>query len=220
MSGSQRRVTPCRRFDAVVVGEYERAFFGQQLAWLAPVLRRQGIQLWLPETYGPVGFDSSRQLAVLDLLGVRSLGEVSRARFRTMAAMQVQAEVQGRHVGGRPPYGYRLVDAGPHPNRCMRGGQAAAPPRSRSGHRTVRAVDLRAAVGRAQRGRYRAGVERAWGAVSVEGGSRSQPASKGPLAPLPEPITEPITEPDRIAHLNIHRRDRLGGVLHEYKHAA
>jgi len=41
-------------------------------------------------------------------------------------------------------------------------------------------------------------------------------ANARPLAPLPEPITEP----DRIAHLNIHRRDRLGGVLHEYEHAA
>jgi hypothetical protein len=36
-----------------------------------------------------------------------------------------------------------------------------------------------------------------------------------PLAPLPEPITDP----DRIAHLNIYRRDRLGGILHEYEHA-
>jgi transposase InsO family protein len=37
-----------------------------------------------------------------------------------------------------------------------------------------------------------------------------------PLAPLPEPITDP----DRLDHLNIHRRDRLGGTLHEYEHAA
>ncbi len=37
-----------------------------------------------------------------------------------------------------------------------------------------------------------------------------------PLAPLPEPTTDP----DRLAHLNIHRHDRLGGALHEYEHAA
>jgi putative transposase len=37
-----------------------------------------------------------------------------------------------------------------------------------------------------------------------------------PLAPLPEPTTEP----DRLAHLHIHRHDRLGGVLHKYRHAA
>jgi transposase InsO family protein len=41
-------------------------------------------------------------------------------------------------------------------------------------------------------------------------------ANARPLAPLPEPITNP----DRLAHLNIHRRDRLGGILHEYEHAA
>jgi hypothetical protein len=25
---------------------------------------------------------------------------------------------QGRYLGGRPPYGYRLADAGPHPNKA------------------------------------------------------------------------------------------------------
>jgi hypothetical protein len=30
--------------------------------------------------------------------------------------MKAQAHDQGRHLGGRPLYGYRLVDAGPHPN--------------------------------------------------------------------------------------------------------
>ncbi|MEV1172657.1 integrase core domain-containing protein [Nonomuraea sp. NPDC049784] len=38
-------------------------------------------------------------------------------------------------------------------------------------------------------------------------------------APL-RPIPDPITDPERITYLNILRRDRLGGVLHEYSHAA
>ncbi len=37
-----------------------------------------------------------------------------------------------------------------------------------------------------------------------------------PLRPLPEPITDP----ERITHLDVRRRDRLGGTLHEYRHAA
>ena len=37
-----------------------------------------------------------------------------------------------------------------------------------------------------------------------------------PLVPLPEPIADPHL----LARLNIHRRDRLGGILHEYEHAA
>ncbi|MET7966325.1 GNAT family N-acetyltransferase [Micromonospora sp. NPDC005305] len=41
-------------------------------------------------------------------------------------------------------------------------------------------------------------------------------ANARPLAPLPDPITDS----DRLAHLHIHRRDRLGGILHEYEHAA
>ena len=30
----------------------------------------------------------------------------------------------------------------------------------------------------------------------------------------------PIADPDEMAHLNVRRRDRLGGILHEYEHAA
>ncbi|GCB51512.1 integrase core domain-containing protein [Streptomyces sp. NL15-2K] len=41
-------------------------------------------------------------------------------------------------------------------------------------------------------------------------------ADARPLHPLPPPITDP----DAIAHLDIRRRDRLGGTLHEYQHAA
>jgi hypothetical protein len=41
-------------------------------------------------------------------------------------------------------------------------------------------------------------------------------ANARPLYPLPTPIADP----HKIAHLNIRRRDRLGGILHEYQHAA
>jgi transposase InsO family protein len=41
-------------------------------------------------------------------------------------------------------------------------------------------------------------------------------ANARPLAPLPEPITDP----DQLTRLSIHRRDRLGGILREYEHAA
>ncbi|WP_323373838.1 integrase core domain-containing protein [Plantactinospora alkalitolerans] len=41
-------------------------------------------------------------------------------------------------------------------------------------------------------------------------------ANVRPLTPLPEPITDP----HRLDRLNIRRRDRLGGILHEYEHAA
>jgi putative transposase len=41
-------------------------------------------------------------------------------------------------------------------------------------------------------------------------------ANSRPLHPLPEPITDSAT----ITHLHIRRHDRLGGVLHEYEHAA
>ncbi len=41
-------------------------------------------------------------------------------------------------------------------------------------------------------------------------------ANARPLQSLPEPITDP----DRLTRLNIHRQDRLAGILHEYEHAA
>ncbi|TQS21370.1 integrase core domain-containing protein [Microbispora sp. KK1-11] len=41
----------------------------------------------------------------------------------------------------------------------------------------------------------------------------------GQAAPL-RIVPDPITDPGRIAALDIRRGDRLGGVLHEYSHAA
>nr|BFE74830.1 hypothetical protein GCM10020092_081310 [Actinoplanes digitatis] len=73
--------------------------------------------MWLPEFDGPVDLDDPSHRALFMLLGHQSEREVLRARRRTIRAMCTQAREQGRHLGGLPPYGYRLVDAGPHPNR-------------------------------------------------------------------------------------------------------
>lgn len=108
---------PDRGFEAIVVGEYERAFYGDQLTAMAPIFQQHRVQLWLPEVDGPVNLDDPAHMALMRLLGVQSKREVLRARFRVLAAMRAHADMQGRHLGGRPPYGYQLGDAGPHPNR-------------------------------------------------------------------------------------------------------
>ncbi|WP_167500859.1 integrase core domain-containing protein [Streptomyces malaysiensis] len=41
-------------------------------------------------------------------------------------------------------------------------------------------------------------------------------ANARPLHPLPTPINDP----DKLSRLDIHRHDHLGGILHEYQHAA
>jgi len=51
-------------------------------------------------------------------LGLSSKREITRTRIRVRTAMATQTREQGRYLGGRPPYGYRLGDAGPHPNKA------------------------------------------------------------------------------------------------------
>jgi site-specific DNA recombinase len=78
-----------------------------------------GLRLWLPEAQGPVDLDEPDHRALLMMLGHQSQREVLRTRFRVRTAMAAQVREQGRHQGGRPPYGYQLVDAGPHPNQIQ-----------------------------------------------------------------------------------------------------
>ena len=106
-----------RGFDAVVVGEYERAFHGSQYALMTPLFEHYGVQLWTPEAGGRVNFAAEGDEQLMLSLGVQSKREITRTRIRVRTAMAAQAREQGRYLGGRPPFGYRLADAGPHPNR-------------------------------------------------------------------------------------------------------
>jgi site-specific DNA recombinase len=136
-------------FDAIVVGEYERAFCGDQYAAMAPLFAHYGIHLWTPEAGGRVDFQAEAQEQLMLALGFQSKREITRTKIRVRTAMAAQAREQGRYLGGRPPYGYRLGDAGPHPEQGARGvGAAGAPAGARPAHRAHRQVDVHPAAGR------------------------------------------------------------------------
>lgn len=121
---------PGRGFEGVVIGEPQRAFYGNQFSLTFPVFTHYGVQLWVPEVGGPVDPGSEAHDLVMTLFGGMSKGERSRIQIRTRAAMVDLASRTDRFLGGRPPFGYRLADAGPHPNP----GRAAAGQRA---HRLV-----------------------------------------------------------------------------------
>jgi site-specific DNA recombinase len=109
---------PGRGWDAVVIGEYERAFYGSQYAAMAPLFEHYGVQLWMPETGGRVDYASEHDEKTMTVLGLSSKREITRTSIRVRTAMAAQTREQGRYLGGRPPYGCQLADAGPHPNKA------------------------------------------------------------------------------------------------------
>jgi hypothetical protein len=52
----------------------------------------------------------------MSVFGGMSKGARNRIQVRVRSAVAAQGEIEGRFLGGRPPYGYMLVDAGPHPD--------------------------------------------------------------------------------------------------------
>ncbi|WP_092546296.1 recombinase family protein [Actinoplanes derwentensis] len=105
-----------RDFEAVVIGEPQRAFYGSQFGMTFPVFVHYGVGLWVPEVGGAIDPGSDAHDLVMALYGGMSKGERNRIKIRVHSAMKAQTELEGRYLGGRPPYGYRLADAGPHPN--------------------------------------------------------------------------------------------------------
>ncbi len=108
---------PNRGWSGIVVGEPQRAFgdTGQVQTVLAQ-LGHYGVQLWVPELGGPVDPASEIHDIILSLFSGLSRAERNRLRVRVRTAMRAMAP-EGRYLGGRPPYGYRLVRTGrPHPN--------------------------------------------------------------------------------------------------------
>jgi site-specific DNA recombinase len=91
---------------------------------MAPLFEHYGIQLWMPEVGGRVDWHTEDHEQTMLALALSSKREITRTRFRVRTAMATQTPEQGRYLGGRPPYGYRLGDAGPHPNKAAWGRRA------------------------------------------------------------------------------------------------
>jgi site-specific DNA recombinase len=106
---------PHRGWDALVIAEPQRAFSGTQFEGILLQFAHYGVGLWVPELGGPVDIDNDGHYMALSNYGTMSRAERNRTRLRVANAMRAHAQA-GRWLGGRPPYGYLIVDAGPHPN--------------------------------------------------------------------------------------------------------
>ena len=52
---------PDRGWDAIVIGEYERAFYASQYASITPLFEHYGVSLWMPEVGGQVDWHAEDQ---------------------------------------------------------------------------------------------------------------------------------------------------------------
>ncbi|MCM6779077.1 recombinase family protein, partial [Nocardia sp. CDC159] len=107
---------PERTWTAIVVGEGQRCWYGNQFSLVAPRLTAYGIEIWIPELGGRYDPHNTAHNMMMSMLGGMSQSERQHVQQRTRAAMDVQVLNEGRHQGGRPPYGYTVVDGPPHPN--------------------------------------------------------------------------------------------------------
>ena len=129
---------PERGWDAVVIGEYERAFYGSQYGSMAPLFEHYGVSLWMPEVGGRVDWHAEDHEQAMAALGLSSKREITRTRVRVRTAMAAQTLEQGRYLGGRPPYGYgSLMRGRTRTRRTRRGdGGRTASSRTRSPRRS------------------------------------------------------------------------------------
>ncbi|MGW0891544.1 recombinase family protein [Saccharopolyspora gloriosae] len=107
---------PNRTWNAVVVGEGTRCWFGNQFSLIAPKFGAYGVDLWVPELGGRFDTRNPSHKMLMSVLGGMSESERQHVQARVRAAMDAQVLNEGRHQGGRAPYGYMVVDGGPHPN--------------------------------------------------------------------------------------------------------
>jgi site-specific DNA recombinase len=104
------------RAEALVAG---RGRIVAEFGLVFPLFEHFEVGLWVPEIGGPIDPESEAHSLIMSVYAGMSKAERRRIQIRVRSAMTAQAEREGRFLGGRPPYGYRLADAGPHHNPAL-----------------------------------------------------------------------------------------------------
>jgi hypothetical protein len=89
---------PERGFDAVVIGEPTRAFYGNQYGLTFPVFVYYQVQLWVPEFGGQVDPDSEAHDLVMSVFGGMSKGERDRIKIRVRSAVDLDVPSSRRSL--------------------------------------------------------------------------------------------------------------------------
>jgi site-specific DNA recombinase len=82
---------PARGFEAVVIGEPQRAFHGNRLSLTFPIFGHHKVELWVPEVGGAIDPNSEAHDLVMTIFGGMSKGERTRIKTRVRSAMGSQA---------------------------------------------------------------------------------------------------------------------------------
>lgn len=93
---------PFRGFDAVVIGEPHRAFYGNQFGNTFPLFVHYGVSLWVPEVGGAIDPDNEAHDVIMSVFAGMSKGERTRIKLRVRTSMGAQTKIEGRFLGGRP----------------------------------------------------------------------------------------------------------------------
>jgi DNA invertase Pin-like site-specific DNA recombinase len=105
---------PARDFDAVVIGEPHRAFYGTQYGDTFPLFEHFKVPLWVPEVGGPIDPANEAHDMIMSVFGGLSKSERNRVKIRVRAAMAAITTAEGRYLGGRRSCsGCSLSSSGP-----------------------------------------------------------------------------------------------------------
>jgi hypothetical protein len=88
---------PGRGFEAVVVGEPQRAFYGNQFGNTFPIFAHYGVPLWVPEVGGPIDPDNEAHDLIMSVFG-------GRLQRRTQPDQDPRPHRHGRASPARRPF--------------------------------------------------------------------------------------------------------------------